>query len=724
MMKKIIKTTLTAFIFLVSSFAFSQNISVDYFINLSKDDSAETSKVVDINDELCALIKISTNERNFEFSNCNIERSEEDDIEIRLFVSPNSKSITIKHQKFGSIDYTFPENIQSGKTYMLKLKTKNNKKSKEQSINEQYLIIKSSTPDAEIFIDNEYAGKNNAIKYLSISEEHSYEVEAPLYHSKKGKIILDKKEKTELQIDLEPAFGYLDIKTSPSLAAKIEINGKLQEQSSPFVSEKLSSGTYNVQAFTPMYKSNPIEVVVEDGITTEVIIDLIPNHGTAEIVCQDIDADIYIDSEYKAKGMYSAQLGEGKHLLEVKKAGHISFIKEINIVKNQISSENVALLQPIYGVLKVNSEPINANIYINGKFYGTTPNQIAEVLVGEQVLELKKSGYNEVKGVVNINENEISEYSFTLQKKEEIIPIAVDNAGDVKLIKTLFGHHSFVESAVFSPNGLQVASASRDNSVKIWDVNTGECVKTLTGHNDIVNSAVYSPNGNLIVSGSKDNSVKIWDANTGKCIKTLVGHNHEIKEVCFNPKGNRIASASMGNIIKIWDVNTGLCLKTLNGHNGSVLSVAYSPNGKLLASGSWDHTIKIWDANSGECIKTLEGHFNVVFPVCFSPDGKYLASGSVDRTIKIWNVESGECIKTLTGHYDIVTGVCYSPDGSCLVSSSIDRNIKFWNIETGECLKTLKGHNYDVKSVNFSPDGSRVVSGSMDNNIKIWGGGE
>ena len=112
------------FITLFSNFAFAQHMSVESFRYLENDLSARTAKVEDINNELCALIRLNTPERGFEFTGCNVEKTEQKTGEIWVFVSPGVKFITIKHRDFGVIiNYPFPESINSGCVYEMKLRT-------------------------------------------------------------------------------------------------------------------------------------------------------------------------------------------------------------------------------------------------------------------------------------------------------------------------------------------------------------------------------------------------------------------------------------------------------------------------------------------------------------------------------------------------------------------------------------------------------------------------
>ncbi|MFO0147398.1 MAG: NACHT and WD repeat domain-containing protein [Microcystis sp.] len=240
----------------------------------------------------------------------------------------------------------------------------------------------------------------------------------------------------------------------------------------------------------------------------------------------------------------------------------------------------------------------------------------------------------------------------------------------------------------------------------------------LEGHKDFVTSVNFSPDGKTLVSVSRDNTIKLWNVETGEEIRTLKGH-YGVQCVNFSPDGKTLVSGSWDNTIKLWNVETGEEIRTLKGHNGPVNSVNFSPDGKTLVSGSGDKTIKLWNVETGQEIRTLKGHDNSVISVNFSPDGKTLVSGSGDKTIKLWNVETGQEIRTLKGHDGSVKSVNFSPDGKTLVSGSDDKTIKLWNVETGEEIRTLKGHDSYVNSVNFSPDGKTLVSGSWQT-VKLW----
>ena len=281
-------------------------------------------------------------------------------------------------------------------------------------------------------------------------------------------------------------------------------------------------------------------------------------------------------------------------------------------------------------------------------------------------------------------------------------------------------HSDTVTSVAVSPDGRRVVSGSKDNTIRIWDMDSGECLKTLEGHHGDVTAVAVSPDGRRIVSGSADRTIRIWNMDSGECLKTSEGHHRGVTAVAVYSDGRHIVSGSFDCTIRIWDMDNGDCLKTLEGHQKWVTSVAVSPDGRRIVSGSYDRTIRIWDMDSWDCLKTLEGHQGGVEDVVVFIDGGRIVSGSGDRTIRIWDMDNGECLKTLEGHHEDVTTVAVSIDGRCIVSGSRDRTIRIWDMDSGECLKTLERHQDWVNAITVSIDGRRIVSGSDDHTIRIW----
>ena len=234
-----------------------------------------------------------------------------------------------------------------------------------------------------------------------------------------------------------------------------------------------------------------------------------------------------------------------------------------------------------------------------------------------------------------------------------------------KLAEKCFIHEDDVVSAVFSPDGRYVVTASDDNTSKIWSVETGDCMQTLS-HEDDVRSAVFSPDGRYVVTASGDKTSKVWSVETGDCLHTL-SHEKGVVSAVFSSDGRYVVTASDDETSKIWSVETGDCLQILS-HESFVKYATFSADGRYVVTASWDNTSKIWLVETGDCLHTLNHEDDVVSAV-FSSDGRYVVTASYDKTSKIWSVETGECLHTLS-HESFVIYAAFSSDGRYVVTAS------------------------------------------------------
>lgn len=263
--------------------------------------------------------------------------------------------------------------------------------------------------------------------------------------------------------------------------------------------------------------------------------------------------------------------------------------------------------------------------------------------------------------------------------------------------RTQRSHNGQVQEVVYSPtDGQMIATAGWDCTVKLWD-SEGSLKTTLiddslkskdkncsnkSSHSEEVQGVAFSPDGENIASASLDNTIKLW-AKDGRLRTTFQGHRSEVNKVRFSPDGKTLVSASRDNTVILWNLK-GDIKRILKGHNNSVRDVSFSPDGQIIASVSLDQTIKLW-SKDGKLLKTLYGHSGAVESVSFSSDSQMIASGSTDHTVKIWS-RDGILLNTIDVPEGPIYSVSFSPDDKFLAAGVDDGKLRLWNIE----LKTLK----------------------------------
>ncbi len=155
-------------------------------------------------------------------------------------------------------------------------------------------------------------------------------------------------------------------------------------------------------------------------------------------------------------------------------------------------------------------------------------------------------------------------------------------------------------SLTFSPDGQTLVTGSY-RKIKVWHISrpkkmitAPQLLQSFTGHSHIIPSLVISADSKILISGSRDKTIKMWELETGELIRTLKGHTDGVYALALSPDGQIIASGSADKTIKLWHLETGELLSTFTGHGNTVTAVAFTASGEILVSGSLDKTIKIW----------------------------------------------------------------------------------------------------------------------------------
>ncbi len=303
-----------------------------------------------------------------------------------------------------------------------------------------------------------------------------------------------------------------------------------------------------------------------------------------------------------------------------------------------------------------------------------------------------------------------------------------DSGDSAQAVVTLAGHSMHGDSAAagsWSPDG-DLFAAGLGRHVLIWDVEKSEPVTRLEGHESLVTDLVWSPDGEQLATASRDKKIILWDLETGKPIHQFNEHSGTITDLAWYLDVNWLASAgSLDDTINIWDVANGERIHSLNGNGDGLWSVAWSSDSRELVGGNTAGEIFFWDFSGelpDEPDKTIRRHLTWIAGLDFSPDDRYLVSAGAEGKIVITDLADDKA-KSFIGHLGPVRRATFSPDGSQIASVGHDGLVVLWDATTGaagEPVAVFEGHTSGTNSVAWSPDGSTVASGSDDGTVIIW----
>ena len=324
-------------------------------------------------------------------------------------------------------------------------------------------------------------------------------------------------------------------------------------------------------------------------------------------------------------------------------------------------------------------------------------------------------------------------------------------------LRVLEGHTSMIASRsglTFGPQGRWLASASYDETVRIWDWQNGETQHVLSAHSAQATGVAFSPNVQWLASSSADQSIILWDVESGRGIRRLKGHQNMVFDLQFI-NDQLLASTSSDNTVRLWDVETGVTRRVLQGHTATVTGLALYEDDKQswLYSNSNDGTVKQWRADLPEqwlvdlpseptpsaispngrftvigfndgslrvygLSKTpkllheyTEAHTGRLIRLAFNSDGTKLAAGDLEGTAKVWSVANNgvlELLHNFDDHTNVVHAVVFSPDNTQLATASYDGKIGLFDLQSGKG-ELFEAHDGYVESVSFNADGTRLL---------------
>lgn len=293
-------------------------------------------------------------------------------------------------------------------------------------------------------------------------------------------------------------------------------------------------------------------------------------------------------------------------------------------------------------------------------------------------------------------------------------------------------HGAAVPSLSISPDGRWLASASWDQCLKLWDLESGRLLASLVGHSQGLLAIAFLGQEGL-ATGSFDQSIKLWSilAEGGgdveiKLEEILTAHTGSIHDLVALAGQRLLVSGSYDQTVKQWDWERGKLLCSSYDPSGAIYAIAVSAPAQLVASGGGDGQVALWRLEQGDRVGILYGNISSVQCLALSLDGQAVAAGCVDGSLKVWRTaeETSRPLQSFAAHAGQVKCLAFTPDGQLLVSGGTDGQIRFWHPNHQEPLVTLtlsgEGTHSSVSSLALSPDGQFLAASGIDGRIQIW----
>ncbi len=305
-------------------------------------------------------------------------------------------------------------------------------------------------------------------------------------------------------------------------------------------------------------------------------------------------------------------------------------------------------------------------------------------------------------------------------------------------------HADRVNALAYSPDGTRLATASRDGTVKVWDLGNGRELVGYRKHRDTpvdskvqgnvlkVADVAWSPNGQLVASVG-ENELHLWDPADGSTVKVITRKENAekpFKSVAFRPDGKAVAAGGEDQVLHVYDIATGKASYTSPPQAGRIEGVAFSPNGKLVAAVNNSGQLTVYAPGTpNEIALGLPVAGSEAYDVAFTADGSGLLTAGRDGRVKLTvgpNPDGGNApttantLREYVGHTEAVRSLGVSGDGTVLVTGSLDKSVRVWDVASGRQLRAFQGHLTEVVAVAVRADGRQVASAGEDGTLRLW----
>jgi WD40 repeat protein len=272
-------------------------------------------------------------------------------------------------------------------------------------------------------------------------------------------------------------------------------------------------------------------------------------------------------------------------------------------------------------------------------------------------------------------------------------------------------------------NEQRMVTASRDMTLRLWELKDGVVLKTMEGHREWVRAVAVSGDGKLIASGDDSGELMAWNGDSGESLtKAIRSHSSWVRSLDFSPNGAVLATGSSDSTTKLWSTTTWQLLGDPIECNDCVFCVQYSPSNEHLGIAT-SKNIQIWNPDMMQLVSKFTGDSVVpgciIFSLAWPPDGKCLLSVG-DSSIREWDTLTWQQVgKSWEGHTSRINTIAIHPAGTLVASASEDKHVHLWRLSDRRTVATFQ-HSHSVRCVTFSTNGKHLLSVG-DNKISEWG---
>jgi WD40 repeat protein len=303
--------------------------------------------------------------------------------------------------------------------------------------------------------------------------------------------------------------------------------------------------------------------------------------------------------------------------------------------------------------------------------------------------------------------------------------IAASSSDDASLIvwdlssglalRELKGHTQAVTHCAFAPDG-RLVSVSLDGTLRVWDLETGEC-RGVQAHANAINACAIAEDGSCIVTASADGTLRIWTSDGDELIETLAGHTDWVYDCALSFDGSTVVSAANDDCAKVWEASRKP-RRVRASQSSAVLGCAAWLQHRLLFAAASDHSVMLWDVRG--YVRQRWEDFDAPVRCCaVSRDGRQLAAATADGSVVVHDTETAERM-ALPGHRDWVNGCAFHPNGHLLATVSNDRTLRLWDLRTRSRRLALTAHDHWINACAISPDGAYLVTAASDGTLRRW----